>query len=252
MTLFNYKFFKKKFIDDIFFNRDNFLNFFYNGHDDLIIFDIGANKGQSIDYFKKLFKNSAIHSFEPETTNFKLLEDKYKKNKNIIINNIAFGSTEESRILNCYSDSAQNSFFKIEKESEAIRYNAHPKVTNCIKQTVNSELVNIQTLDNYILKNNIEKINIVKIDVQGFENEVLLGSNSSLNKNIIDLLIIEISFDGVYGISNSFSNVENILAPNNYILWDISHIYKDLSRGRTCWVDAVYVHKDFITIKQSI
>ena len=34
-------------------------------NDKPIIFDIGANQGQSIDRFLKIYKNSLIHSFEP-------------------------------------------------------------------------------------------------------------------------------------------------------------------------------------------
>ena len=32
-----------------------------------IIFDVGANKGQSIERYKKLFSKPEIHSFEPNT-----------------------------------------------------------------------------------------------------------------------------------------------------------------------------------------
>ena len=39
-----------------------------------LIFDIGANRGQSIDRFKKIFKNPIIHSFEPNPDEFKKLK----------------------------------------------------------------------------------------------------------------------------------------------------------------------------------
>ena len=32
-----------------------------------VIFDVGANKGQSITRYKKIFQNPIIHSFEPKT-----------------------------------------------------------------------------------------------------------------------------------------------------------------------------------------
>ena len=35
-----------------------------------IIFDVGANKGQSIERFKKIFPNAEIHSFEPNKDEF--------------------------------------------------------------------------------------------------------------------------------------------------------------------------------------
>ena len=54
-----------------------------------LIFDIGANIGQSIIGFKKNFPNSVIHSFEPcEDFYYKILKIK-KRYKNIFVNNCA-------------------------------------------------------------------------------------------------------------------------------------------------------------------
>lgn len=246
MEIFGYKIFKRRLIDEVFFNRKNFLYFFFSKKDSLVIFDVGANKGQSIQNFKKLFRNSKIHAFEPSLTDFKFLSSLYLRDESIRLNNIALGEREELKKLMCYSDSAQNSFFAIDNNSEGIRFNAHPKVTNCIKDDCAVELVQVQTIDNYIVANNLKKINILKVDVQGFEQEVLNGATNALKQHIIDIMIVEVSFDGVYGKLNSFSAIENILLQYGYIFWDISHIYKDISRGRTCWVDVVYIHEDFI------
>ena len=35
------------------------------------IFDVGANKGQSIDFFCKIFQNPIIHAFEPNPVLYK-------------------------------------------------------------------------------------------------------------------------------------------------------------------------------------
>ena len=45
-------------------------------NDTPIIFDVSANKGQSVEYYKKLFPNCIIHCFEPDIDTFKIL---YKK-----------------------------------------------------------------------------------------------------------------------------------------------------------------------------
>lgn len=80
-----------------------------------IIFDIGANEGQSIKRFTSLFSKSTIHSFEP-------IEDCYKKiikifnNKNIFINNIALGEKECERIFFINKNSYTSSFFRINDE----------------------------------------------------------------------------------------------------------------------------------------
>lgn len=76
----------------------------------------------------------------------------------------------------------------------------------------------IDTLDNYCLQNNISKIDILKIDVQGFEAEVLLGASRLLADSLIDMLIIEVTFDDYYKHSTSFYDIESILLKRLYAL----------------------------------
>ena len=54
-----------------------------------VIFDIGANKGQTIEFFLKIFKRPKIYSFEPLKDVYKILEQKYITNKNINLKNVA-------------------------------------------------------------------------------------------------------------------------------------------------------------------
>ena len=44
-----------------------------------LIFDVGANNGQSIKRFQKLFDQPVIHAFEPNIREFKKLEKIFQK-----------------------------------------------------------------------------------------------------------------------------------------------------------------------------
>ena len=44
------------------------------------ILDVGANKGQSIDFFLSLFPNARIFAFEPNPVLFQKLQQKYRGN----------------------------------------------------------------------------------------------------------------------------------------------------------------------------
>ena len=55
---------------------------------DLIIFDVGANQGQSVKFFKEIFDKTLIYCFEPQPNTFKLLENtilnrKYEKSSHL-------------------------------------------------------------------------------------------------------------------------------------------------------------------------
>ena len=67
----------------------------YTSFKNLIIFDVGANEGETIDFFLSLFKNPTIYSFEPEMKSYKKLLKKYEKNKAINLFNFAFGNKKE-------------------------------------------------------------------------------------------------------------------------------------------------------------
>ena len=47
---------------------------------EISIIDVGANKGQSIDFFLKIYPNAEINSFEPNKKLFIYLQNKYRTN----------------------------------------------------------------------------------------------------------------------------------------------------------------------------
>ena len=64
-----------------------------------IIFDIGANKGQSLQRYRKLFNNTYFYSFEPSHSAFKVLKSKYGNLKNIKLFNIALGEAKKKKVF---------------------------------------------------------------------------------------------------------------------------------------------------------
>ena len=123
-----------------------------------IIFDIGANDGQSIKRFNSIFPKSIIYSFEPIEELFKKIIKLYNT-KNFIVNNFALGEKEEKKIFYINKHSFTSSFFKINnKYKELHDFDKAQKTTN----------VKVMTLDKYIKLHNVKKIDILKIDTQGY------------------------------------------------------------------------------------
>ena len=54
--------------------------------------DIGAHKGESIDFFSKNLQIKKIYSFEASLSNFKILKKKYKNSDHVVLENIALSS----------------------------------------------------------------------------------------------------------------------------------------------------------------
>ena len=64
-----------------------------------IIFDIGANKGQSLYRYKKLFDKSNFYSFEPSVEAFKVLKSKYGNSNDVKLFNTALGSKKKKKLF---------------------------------------------------------------------------------------------------------------------------------------------------------
>jgi len=177
----------------------------------LIIFDVGANTGQSIKRFLSFLNKPFIHSFEPLNDEFKILSSKYKNNYNVILNNYALSNQSEDTKIFYSNHFSQTSSFK-------------KPVSNHNNFSIKEKIkVKCVTIDNYVNTNDIKKINILKIDTQGHEINVLEGAKETLEKQIIDFIEVEIIKGNAYEKSNnSFSDLENKLIPYGYKFYAIN------------------------------
>ena len=196
--------------------------------DNPIIFDVGAHEGESIVRFKNIFKDPLIHSFEPQEKSFNIL--KRIKNDNIIINNFALGSKEETKDFYINSNDATSSFVPLDNTSKHL--DGITKVKN--------QKIFIKKLDDYVEENKISCIDLLKIDVQGYEPEVLLGSLKSLS-NKIKMIEVEICFVEYYKNISSFYIIEKIIN-EQFKLYSLSSPNAKID-GKIKSLDALYIKR---------
>tara|TARA_Y100001958_G_scaffold159888_1_gene163977 strand:+ start:14800 stop:15504 length:705 start_codon:yes stop_codon:yes gene_type:complete len=195
-----------------------------------IIFDVGAHKGESINFFKKIYPKSIIHCFEPNPVIYNELS---KININDVFkHNIAISDKEGESEFFTQDMSHLGGLLEINKKAKDSLGYAENALNKKIK-------VKTTTLDNFCLINKINNIDILKIDVQGYEIGVLKGGKKILNS--IDCVSVEVSLYDFYKDSDSsILNVELIMKDSGLVLWDISHIAKNPKNFRTDWVELVY------------
>lgn len=194
---------------------------------DPILFDVGANKGQTIDRFRKYFKNSQVHSFEPLPDLFEMLKSKYKSDsKCIFINNFALGEVKKENefyLNNIGNYGALSSFYKLDEKSKFLKN--YKKINRNFNKSFNANdkiIVEIDTLDNYVEKKEIHKIDLLKIDTQGYERNVLLGSIKTIKLKKIKYIEVEFIVNDSYSKNNYFYKVDEILTNNGYKLIALS------------------------------
>tara|TARA_B100000029_G_C17329819_1_gene871281 strand:+ start:54 stop:836 length:783 start_codon:yes stop_codon:yes gene_type:complete len=186
-----------------------------------IIFDVGANKGQSIIRYNKIFKKPTIHAFEPLKDEIDILKKDYGDDESIIINNLAVGDKEQELEFKLYARRKASSFLNVRDDSKWLDEKIKQTKTNKEKFTERFT-TKVITLDNYAKSNNIEKIDILKIDTQGYEDKVLKGAEGLIKRNEIKIIELEIVFSEIYEKNLQIYDVEKILIPNNYKLFGIS------------------------------
>ena len=203
-----------------------------------IIFDVGGNEGESIDFFLNLFENPTIYSFEPEMESYQKLVKKYCNNKKINLFNLAFGDKKEELKLKINIKSSTSTFSKINTQSKY--YNFKSLILNPGKNDtfLSEEKVQVEKIDNFFNEKKINTIHILKIDTEGFELNVIKGAKETLQKTKI--IIMEFQLNDMY-VDYDPNKIENFLISNNFDL------VKSLKFPFMQYEDRVYINKKIST-----
>ena len=228
------------------FNREKVLKLLVDSNSPTIL-DVGANNGSSLVEFKKWWPSSKVHCFEPQSECWDELDDLSNEFTNVHINKFALGNkNDESKEFYSHDlNTGISGFNKINIESkdsiDLSKLSNDSKSLENHKKTINHKRnVQVKRLDEYIKNDkNINQIDLLKIDTQGYELEILEGLGTELNK--VRILITELMFYDYYEKSLSFYELESILRPFNFSLYDINHVAKNPMNGRTDWIDVIYV-----------
>jgi FkbM family methyltransferase len=195
----------------------------------LVVFDVGANVGQSVDRFRETLDDPMIHSFEPEPATFAELRRRKGDVPGLHLNNFALGSKRGTAELNRNTFSDMSSILQPGRDSWGSIKDKTP--------------IEIRTLDEYCHDHGVTHIDILKSDTQGYDLEVLKGAEQLMAHRRIKLIYLEIIFSRMYEKLPRADEVYAYLADRGFSLVSFYEIhYQQQQAG---WTDALFINPDY-------
>jgi FkbM family methyltransferase len=207
-----------------------------------VLFDVGANEGQTAVEFAKAFPKAAIHSFEPFSSSFDVLTRVTRPFHNIKPVKIAFGDVSAPQTLFVNKCSPTNSLLRTSPEAEA--YTSNVDMT-----AIGVTTIEVETLDDYCAKCHIELIDVLKLDVQGYERRVLQGGEQMLSRGKVAVILTEVLFAQLYEGQSYFQDLYADLWKYGFRL---ANIYNPSVNNRhfISWCDALFVNPEVMAACQ--
>jgi FkbM family methyltransferase len=202
---------------------------------ELVIFDIGAHHGNSVEKFICLYPKAGIYAFEPDNENYARLSMRFAGISAVRSYRVAAGRTDGHTLLHQNNYHATHSLLPF-KVGEINRW----ADANDFQETGVVEVDQI-ALDTFCARNDIAGIDILKLDAQGGEMMVLEGGEEMLSKQAIKALFCEVEFRELYEGQPLFWDITGFLMSRGYHFVNIVGP-KISEMGILCWADAIYVN----------
>lgn len=161
-----------------------------------LIFDVGANIGQSAAHYLSWFPKAKIFCFEPSKQS--AAELRKRLDGRVRSFEIAFGSHSRMARL---AHTGNSDTFRIADEGE--------------------EEIAVQTVDEFCRGNGIETIDFLKVDTEGHDLEVLKGSEAMLRRGKIAAIQVEAGMSPENHLHVPFDTFKQFLEAKGYRLFGI-------------------------------
>lgn len=158
------------------YDRENFPKSRQGG----VVFDIGANIGQSAIWFSKSLEGPQIHAFEPLGSVYETLQKNTRRYENIQAIHRAVGDREVVIEIPRVES----------RDAQAVAVLGSFDESNV---ALDKESFKVITVDGYAEENGIDRIDILKTDTEGYDLSVAKGAERMLSGGRITYFISEVT-----------------------------------------------------------
>jgi len=166
------------------------------------VFDVGANRGQTVEMLLRFAPDAAIHSFEPGSKVFEVLQRTYGDRPNVCLHKMALGAKKEQRSLLIRDNSELNTLVSSSASLGASR----------------TEMIETSTVDEIMALKNISHLDLLKMDVQGWEMEVIRGASDLIANHNLMFIFAEVTFSAREAEMQQFGEFHDCMERNEFTL----------------------------------
>ncbi|MFN3664507.1 MAG: FkbM family methyltransferase [Sediminibacterium sp.] len=196
-----------------------------------VCFDIGANRGQTIELLQECFVQPKIYAFEPASATYSILTGQ-NFGPEVSFYRLALGDKVGTLEFHNYKQSELSSFLPVHPDEKE---NIFAK-----EELISMETVSVDTLDHFCSVHGIEHIDLLKIDTQGYELPVLRGGNKMFTDEKIGAVLLELNFSTLYEGQSDPLEVIQLLRSYGMRLVDLYE--KERMRGKELsWTTALFI-----------
>lgn len=199
--------------------------------------DVGANVGQFSLLCKIVYPNASIHAFEPLNEAAETFEKVLGHEADVHLYRHAIGSKAADQLINVTARSDSSSLLVPDAQSRIF------PGTHAISQ----EAVRVLPLQDVLRREVIPSPALLKIDVQGYEGEVLKGSERLLDR--FNWIYCEASFLELYAGQPLADEIIGWLAARGFRLVSVNCNGSTLQAGKTVQADFFFQKIKFRPLK---
>lgn len=192
-----------------------------------IVFDVGANVGQTALHFAEWWPQAKIYSFEPVSKAHSSLLANVADMLNILPYHLGMSDREGVGTIYVPEETSLSSM----------------EILDCAVARV-AERINLTTVDAFRQRLELPKIDLLKIDTEGHDLLVLCGAETSLRAGVIPFVQVEAALDVGDPRFIALPHFIAYLQPLGYELFGIYDQMPHLEGGRQSlgYFNAVFVH----------
>jgi FkbM family methyltransferase len=197
------------------------------------LLDVGANVGQSIEFFASVWPKVRIYSVEPDPVNYQKIQKLNHSNMAGLIN-VGLGAVDSQLELQQFDMHSLNSFLGPSEAADSpLKYQKRgAPITVRVAQP---------TSDYLLSAFGTAHMDVIKIDTQGYELQILNGFDIEFLSRT-RVLILEANFDSLYENQTSISDLHEFCSRQGFSYVSQYEITRNTCGGIS-WCTCVYVNR---------